>query len=148
MEIRGDAGAFLAGPLPGERHGMAGGLVLVSGHAGPRAGDRLRRGLVVIEGNAGDWVGSRMIAGTVVVCGMAGRLPGYLLRRGTLVLGGAAALSPTFVATRGETTVFTALLARALAPVSVAAATLAARPCERLAGDMATGGLGEIFLSL
>ncbi len=54
IEIAGDAGDLLGGPLAGELAGMAGGVLLVRGRAGARAGDRLRRGLIVVEGGAGD----------------------------------------------------------------------------------------------
>lgn len=146
--IAGDCGDFLGGPLAGEVEGMAGGTVVVRGNAGARAGDRLRRGLVVVEGRAGDLAGSRMIAGTVVVCKAAGPMPGSLMRRGSILLGGVAALAPTFVPTgTAAGGVFEALLARALARVSPAAAALAGRPLRRLAGDMASLGKGEILLA-
>jgi len=147
--ITGDCGDFLGGPLAGEVEGMAGGTVAVRGSAGARAGDRLRRGLIVVEGCAGDLAGSRMIAGTVVVCGGAGAMPGSLMRRGSLLLGGgAAALAPTFVPTGIATGgVFEALLVRALARVSPAAAALAGLPTRRFAGDMASLGKGEILLA-
>jgi len=53
LEIGGDAGDFLTAPLEGEMEGMTGGLLIVRGNAGERAGDRLRRGTIVIEGAAG-----------------------------------------------------------------------------------------------
>ena len=46
LEIRGDAGDFLGAPLEGEMEGMTGGLMIVRGKAGHRAGDRLRRGTI------------------------------------------------------------------------------------------------------
>jgi formylmethanofuran dehydrogenase subunit C len=147
IEIAGNAGASLGAPAPGERTGMEGGTVVVRGGAGPRAGDRLRRGIIVVEGDAGDWPGCRMVAGTLVICGTAGALPGYLMRRGTLVLGQAAALPPSFVPSGdGEVSVFTRLLARALAPLSARAEQLAAGPLARFAGDQATLGKGEILM--
>jgi len=81
LEIGGDAGDFLTAPLEGEMEGMTGGLLIVRGNAGERAGDRLRRGTIVIEGAAGDFPGSRMIAGTLIVLKDCGTLPGYLMRR-------------------------------------------------------------------
>src|SRR5262249_59500604 len=98
VEINGDAGDHLAGPLAGETVGMRGGLVVVRRNAGARAGDRMRRGTIVVEGAAGRWAGCRMIAGTLMVRRKVGALPGYLMRRGTLILGdGAEEGSPTFV---------------------------------------------------
>lgn len=146
VDIGGDAGERLGGGIAGETLGMSGGSVLVRGRAGERAGDRMRRGLIVVEGDVGAFAAARMIAGTLVVCGAAGRLPGYLMRRGTLLLGGSAEPPPTFVPVGGATSVFAALLARALAPLSARAAALAAGPWRRLAGDMAVLGRGEILL--
>jgi formylmethanofuran dehydrogenase subunit C len=84
--------------LAGEVTGMRGGVVVVRGDVGDRAGDRLRRGTIIVEGRAGAHAGSCMIAGTLIVRRAAGPLPGYLLRRGTVVLaGGCVELSPTFL---------------------------------------------------
>ena len=63
----------------GETVGMRGGVVVVRGDAGARAGDRMRRGMIIVEGKAGTHAGSRMIAGTLIVRGRAGPLPGYLM---------------------------------------------------------------------
>jgi formylmethanofuran dehydrogenase subunit C len=146
IEVGRDAGDHLGGPLAGEVAGMAGGMVLVHGHAGVRAGDRLRRGVIVIEGDAGDAVGSRMIAGTLVVCGAAGMMAGTLMRRGTLVLGGPAALPPSFVEAGAPDPVFVRLLARALGGLSrPAARLLLRRGLARSTGDNATLGQGEIL---
>ena len=41
---------------------MSGGLLIVRGTVGDRAGDRLRRGTIIIEGDAGDWLGSWLVA--------------------------------------------------------------------------------------
>lgn len=146
LDIAGNSGDFLAGPLAGERAGMRGGIVLVRGHAGTRAGDRLRRGVVIIEGDAGAQAGSGMVAGTLVVCGTAGALPGILMRRGTIVLGHTAELAPSFVAAASTGLVFTELLARALAPFSERAATCVRTATTRHLGDMASLGKGEVFV--
>lgn len=148
IDIAGDAGERLGGPLAGERLGMAGGVVVVGGNAGERAGDRLRRGLIVIEGAAGRSPASRMIAGTLIVCGDAGGLPGYLMRRGTLVLARAPdPMPPTFVAVGGDGLVFLRLLARTLLAMSPRAARLLRGPIRRFAGDMAVLGKGEMLVT-
>jgi formylmethanofuran dehydrogenase subunit C len=126
---------------------MRGGIVLVRGNAGDRAGDRLRRGTIVVEGRAGAHAGSRMIAGTLLVRGEAGPMPGYLMSRGTILLGGGSPeLSPTFVDCGMHELLAMRLMAGFLAPYSARTARLLARPLRRLAGDMAVHGLGEIFL--
>ena len=147
LEIRGATGAFLAAPLAGEIAGMRGGLVVVRGRAGERAGDRMRRGTIVIEGAAGAYAGSRMIAGSLLVAKGAGPLPGYLMKRGSIVLGaGCEALSPTFVDCGYHQLLAMRLWAEFVQPHSKKAATLLRRPLQRLAGDTAVLGKGEIFI--
>jgi formylmethanofuran dehydrogenase subunit C len=147
LEVRGATGAFLAAPLAGEIAGMRGGLVIVRGRAGERAGDRMRRGTIVIEGEAGAYAGSRMIAGSLIVGKKAGPLPGYLMKRGSIVLGaGCDAISPTFVDCGHHELLVMRLLAGILRPHSKKAAALLRRPLQRLAGDMAVLGKGEIFI--
>ncbi len=147
LEIRGATGAFLGAPLAGEMAGMRGGLVIVRGRADERAGDRMRRGTIVIEGDAGPYAGSRMIAGSLIVGKQAGPLPGYLMKRGSIVLGsGCEALSPTFVDCGRHQLLAMRLWARMLHPHSKKAATLLLRPLQRLAGDMAVLGKGEILV--
>ncbi len=145
LEIAGDAGGFLCAPLEGEMEGMTGGLLIVRGSAGERAGDRLRRGTIVIEGSAGDYPGSRMIAGTLVVLGGCGSLPGYLMRRGTIVLANPPGLAPTFADCGVNELAFSSVFANLLRPESRAAARLLSRPLARCAGDMAALGKGEVF---
>ncbi len=115
LEIKGDAGDFLAAPREGELHGMSGGLLIVRGTVGERAGDRLRRGTIIVEGDAGDWLASRLIAGTLIVLGAVGRNPGYLMKRGTLALANPPDLPPNFVDDGGYFAPFSAVLGRALA---------------------------------
>jgi len=147
LEIRRSTGAFLAAPLAGEMAGMRGGLAIVRGDAGERAGDRMRRGTIVIEGEAGAYAGSRMIAGSLLVAKKAGPLPGYLMKRGSIVLGaGCEALSPTFVDCGYHELLAMRLWAGILHPDSKKAAALLRRPLQRLAGDMAVLGKGEIFI--
>ena len=99
-------------------HGMRGGVVVVRGAAGDRAGDRMRRGSIIVEGSAGSHAGSRMLAGTLIVRRTAGPMPGYLMRRGTIVLGSAGALiSPTFVDCGTHDLIAMRLLARFRPPV-------------------------------
>jgi formylmethanofuran dehydrogenase subunit C len=147
LEIRGATGAFLTAPLAGEMAGMRGGLVIVRGRAGERAGDRMRRGTIVIESEAGAYAGSRMIAGSLIVGKKAGPLPGYLMKRGSIVLGaGCEALSPTFADCGHHELLVMRLWAGILHPHSKKAATLLRRPLQRLAGDMAVLGKGEILI--
>jgi formylmethanofuran dehydrogenase subunit C len=147
IEIAGDAGDRLGGPVAGEVAGMRGGVVLVHGRAGERAGDRLRRGTIVVEGGAGAYAGSRMIAGTLVILGRTEALPGYLMKRGTIALGdNSEEMSPTFIDCGVHDLVALRLMADFLGGLSVRAGKLFRRPLRRFAGDMATVGKGEIFI--
>ena len=96
LQVDGDVGDFVCGALPGNKKGMSGGIVLVKGNVGDRAGDRMRRGNLLVEGNAGDYCGSRMIAGTIAVMGKTGKYIGYNMRRGTLLLWQQPDVPPTF----------------------------------------------------
>jgi formylmethanofuran dehydrogenase subunit C len=125
---------------------MRGGVVIVRGNAGARAGDRMRRGTILVEGNTADYAGSRMIAGTLIVRRKAGALPGYLMKRGTIILGeGCAALSPTFVDCGTHTLLAMRLIGAFIRPYSKGAAVLLGRSLRRYAGDMAVLGKGELF---
>jgi formylmethanofuran dehydrogenase subunit C len=146
LEIAGNAGDRLGGPLAGETTGMRGGVVIVRGHVGERAGDRLRRGMILVEGGAGPYAGCRMIAGTLVARRRVGPLPGYLMRRGTIVLGeGADALSPTFVDCGLHDLVALRIMALLVETYSPRLASVLRQARRRLAGDMAVTGKGEIF---
>ena len=146
FEICGTTGDRLGGPLAGEIAGMRGGILVVRGSAGKRAGDRMRRGTIIIEGHAGDYAGSRMIAGTLIVRRSAGPLAGFLLKRGTIVLGGSSELSPTFMDCGEYKLVAMRWLSAMVEPYSKAAAVLLRRPLTRFAGDMAVLGKGEILV--
>jgi formylmethanofuran dehydrogenase subunit C len=147
LVISGNAGDFLAAPFPGEMQGLRGGLIVVRGRAGERAGDRMRRGIIVVEKGAGDYAGGRMIAGTLIVLGPTGRLPGYLMRRGSLFLAEEPSLSPTFLPCGAFPFGFTRLFADHLKAESRAAARLLRGSFERYAGDMAVLGKGEILIA-
>jgi formylmethanofuran dehydrogenase subunit C len=141
-----NAGDRLGGPLAGEMTGMRGGIVIIRGHAGERAGDRLRRGTILVEGGAGRYAGCRMIAGTLAVRRKVGPLPGYLMRRGTLILGeGAGALSPTFVDCGTHDLVALRIMALFVETYSPRLASVLRQTRRRFAGDMAVSGKGEIF---
>jgi formylmethanofuran dehydrogenase subunit C len=150
IEIDGDAGDFPGGALPGEMRGMSGGLLIVRGNAGDRAGDRMRRGLLVVEGNIGAYAGSRMIAGTIAALGgTVGPYPGFGMRRGSLILTGSPSqMLPTFADCGRHELGFLRLLPQALDGCSSRLADFAARPpqMQRLAGDRAAGGKGEILI--
>ncbi len=149
IDIGGDAGDFLGGGLPGAMEGMAGGRIHVRGNAGDRVGDRQRRGLIVIEGDAGDYCGSRMRAGTIIVLGEAGRHVGAGMRRGTIVLRRRPKLiGATFNSCGVLKMEMLRLLFRSLRREHRRFSVLEqlGPRAERLVGDIALGGKGELLL--
>jgi formylmethanofuran dehydrogenase subunit C len=147
LDVEGNVGHFAASALPGSMDGMRGGSLTVRGSAGERLGDRMRRGTVIVHGDVGDYAASRMVAGTIAVAGAVGTHPAFGMRRGTLLLLRARpALPPTFVATGHDIAVFWQLLARSLQRAGGAFADLPTRRPQRLAGDLAVEGKGEVLL--
>ena len=148
IEIKGNAGERLAGPLAGELTGMSGGRVIVRGNVGARAGDRLRRGILIIEGDAGEDLGARLIAGTIVALGKTSGRVGYLNKRGSLVLSRRPDLGPTYIDCGSHLLTFARLFSRSLKDDSAAAAALLAGKLQRFGGDTAVYGKGEILTPL
>ncbi len=149
LEIHGDAGDFLASAFPGDKHGLRDGVIHVRGNAGGRVGERMRRGIVVIDGDTGNYCGSKMLAGTVIVQGKTGNFTGTGMKRGTILLTEAPDRLPaTFNDCGYYEPVFLPLLFRSLANTSRHLRSLANGPTEvqRLAGDLAVGGKGEILI--
>jgi formylmethanofuran dehydrogenase subunit C len=146
LEIRGDAGEGAGAALAGHMAGMRGGLIVVHGSAGTRAGDRMRRGLIAIGGDCGALAGSRMIAGTILVGGKLGDRPGMLMKRGTIMGASARNMLPTFNDCGRFELNFTSLYAMAFAAHGVKIPVAIARNVRRFAGDMASLGKGEILL--
>jgi formylmethanofuran dehydrogenase subunit C len=148
LTIDGDVGDFAAGTLPGSMDGMRGGTLVVKGNAGARFGDRMRRGTAVVFGDVGDFLASRMVAGTIALGGRAGIHAAYGMRRGSLVFAadeGASTPAPTFVPALAEPVVFWQLLARDLARFGGPFEGLPGRRIERLLGDLAVEGKGELI---
>ena len=145
IDISGDADDQLGGAVSGAMAGQAGGLILVRGRAGHRVGDRMKRGTIAILGGAGDHCGSRMAGGTILAPEV-GNQPGVLMKRGTLIIGRHGELLPTFVEAGGYELPFLALLRRWLSAEALEAASLVPARANRLRGDMATLGKGEILV--
>lgn len=151
IEVRANAGDFVAAALPGDKQGMRGGSIVIGGSTGDRVGDRMRRGIILVRGDAGAFCGSRMLAGTILVSGRVGESPGFGLKHGTLLLAHAPAEVPATFQDSGEhALLFLTLLEKHLQREGgpfhdfVPLATRVRRFC----GDLATGGKGEILLSL
>jgi formylmethanofuran dehydrogenase subunit C len=148
LHIRGNADDFLAAAIPGERHGMKGGMVLVAGNAGDRVGDHMRRGAVLIEGDAGDFCASRMLAGTVAVLGKVPRFAGHGMKHGTLLLNSMPAELPaTFNDCGANDLNFLTLLLKSWQTLDSKFAQLEPRTrVRRYMGDLANAGKGEILV--
>jgi formylmethanofuran dehydrogenase subunit C len=147
LDVAGNVGDFAAAALPGSMDGMRGGTLIVQGSAADRFGDRMRRGTALVFGDAGDFLGSRMVAGSIAVGGRIGAHCAWGMRRGSIVCAGAApSIAPTFVPTGHDISVFWQLLARDLARFGGPFAGLASKRIERIAGDLAVAGKGELLL--
>ena len=149
VDVGGDAGDSLAGAIPGEMSGARGGLVVVRGSAGARAGDRMRRGVVLVAGDAGDYPGSRLRAGSLILLGAVGREPGFGMKRGTVVLARPPDTLPATLNHSGShELLFLRLLARfveqRLGPTTPPLMDLS--PMQRWVGDRAHDGRGEILV--
>lgn len=150
LEIDGNAGDFLGGALAGNKMCMKGGLILVKGNAGDRAGDYLRRGTILIEGDAGDYCGSRMIAGTIAVKGNVGKFLGHSMRRGSLLLWNMPKLSASFNDCGSHTLAFLPMLFNSFKELN----SIFSQPenafnrVQRFAGDMSEIGRGEVLVKI
>lgn len=146
-----NAGDFLGACLPGNKKGMAGGVVIVKGNAGDRVGDHMRRGAILVEGDAGAYLGSRMTAGTIAVLGKVGAHIGFAMGRGTLLLAQApAAIPATFNDCGSHTLGFIPLLLKGFAGLDTRFAGMSdsLKRVRRYAGDMCALGKGEILVAL
>jgi formylmethanofuran dehydrogenase subunit C len=149
IRVQGDAGDFVGGALPGNKRGMAGGSITITGSAGDRVGDHMRRGVIIIGGTAGDYLGSRMTAGTIAVQGGVGRFAGYAMKRGTLLLRAAPRqFLPTFCDCGTHTLGFLSMMLRSriFQGTALASQERGAPRVHRYAGDQAVLGKGEILI--
>ncbi len=149
IDITGNVGDYLAAGLPGDPYGMSDGLIYVSGNAGDRVGDRLRRGFIIIRGKAGDYCGSRMVAGTIIVLDKAGKYPGFGMKRGTIIMAKKPRhIAATFKSCGNLKIQFLRLLFKQLSEISDQFSFFEKyRPeAHRFAGDLASNGKGEILI--
>ena len=146
--VKGSAGAQVGGLTPGDKFGMTGGLIVIDGHAGDRAGDRMRRGTIYIRGKCGSYAGSRMVGGTIWTELGFGEDPGMLLRRGTLIGPSVERFLPTFADAGRHDLVVLRILSRYMQQKLGARAP---KPLpgivRKYAGDLATVGKGEILIT-
>lgn len=167
LEIRGNAGAFLASsledglvvvdgsagdnlgaPLRGERDGIGGGIVVVKGEIGNSAGARMRRGTIIASGKIGSGAGERMMGGTLWTATGFGTDAGIQMRRGTLIGPSVERMRPTFLDCGlhelGILNIMSRYLKETLGELAPHPITGSVR---RFAGDMASIGRGEILLT-
>jgi formylmethanofuran dehydrogenase subunit C len=147
IHVSGNAGDDLGGFIAGDRFGMQGGIAVIEGNIGSRAGEKMRRGTVIVRGKTGEGAGTRMIGGTIWAEGGIGPLPGLMMRRGTLMGPSVDSLLPTFVDCGKHDLVIVRIMARYFKTVL---GDLAPKPMplfvQKIAGDTATIGRGEILL--
>ena len=150
LHVIGNVGDFLAGALSGNKKGLQGGTVIISGNAGDRVGDHMRRGMIMIEGNAGDYCGARMTAGTIAVMGETGRNIGYGMRRGTLLLWQQPKVPATFGDCGTHTFSFLPMLFDAMSKFDskFSDSSKHFNRVHRYGGDIAEMGRGEILVQV
>jgi formylmethanofuran dehydrogenase subunit C len=141
ITIEGDCGDFMGSQ-------MHGGSIICHGNAGDRVGDQMRRGLILIDGNVSDYCGSRMLAGTIGVFGSTGQYVGFAMRRGTILLTTSPKLHATIQDCGAHTLAFLALLFASFKPILTKFNTIKPSRAQRYAGDLASGGNGEILVLL
>ena len=149
IEINGNTGSYLGAGLPGEPNGMTDGRIIVTGNAGDRVGDRMRRGTIIVCGNAGDYCGSRMTAGTIIVLDKAGKYVGFSMKRGTIVLAKKPRhIGATFRSCGNLKMQFLRLLFTQLTNIgnTLSIFTKYGPEAHRFAGDLASNGKGEILI--
>ncbi len=145
LDIGGNAGERAGGVLVGEVHGMRGGRLIIRGDAGPMLAERMRRGIITVCGDAGDYAGARVVAGTIVLLGKVGRFAGYGCKRGTLIFKKEPKeILPTFADCGVIEFTYLTLLERHLKEHDVKLRL--PRRAQRLMGDMATLGKGEMLI--
>lgn len=146
--VRGSAGDWLGASLPGGKLGMNEGLIAVSGNAGSRLGNRMRRGLIAVNGDTGIGACSNMIGGTVLLLGNSASLPGAHMRRGTVVcasvpfLPQASFFEQQFVPSAFFSSLELFLKRRSL---GIDMNQINQTAVRRFVGDLNIGGMGEIL---
>lgn len=146
--VTGRAGDNAAAALPGDRHGMRGGVVVIRGDCGCLAGARMRRGLLGIGGSCGEAAAFELRAGTVVVGGAVGRGSGMGMCRGSLIaVSSRPPIPATFAKGSAWSPAFLPLLGERLARAGLPLADRGrlGGPWQQWHGDLLAGGRGEIF---
>jgi formylmethanofuran dehydrogenase subunit C len=156
IKVAGPAGDFVGGPSRGRRSGMRGGVISIDGNSGRFTGFRLRRGTIVVAGTADAALGAEMIAGTIAVGAASADGFGQSMRRGTIICVDRPKADPEWETLRFSSphptpTVFHRLITGALATIpagqDIAARLSASSPAwRRRYGDLAVGGIGEVWL--
>ena len=128
---------------------MTGGLIVIEGHAGDRAGDRMRRGTIFIRGKCGAFAGSRMVGGTIWAELGFGADPGLLLRRGTLIGPSVEQMLPTFADAGKHDLVILRVLSRYMSASlgRAGAAPTVRRRYANMPATCSTVGKGEILIT-
>jgi len=167
LEIRGNAGAFLASslqeglilvngsagdnigaPRRGDRDGISGGNIVVKGDVGDLAGTRMRRGTIIAHGKIGAQAGARMMGGTIWGTHGFGQNPGVQMRRGLLIAPTMEHMLPTFLDCGFHDLGIVKIMNRYLQnTLHDLAPKLDVAKVHKYAGDMASLGKGEIFLT-
>lgn len=145
----GESASELAGGARAtDRYGMQGGIIVVDGDVGERAGSRMRRGTIIAGGTFGRWAGTHMMGGTLWTRTGFGDEPGMQLRRGTLIGPRTGRLLATFRDGGRHDLVILRILERDLAERLGPLAPPPLPPkVRKYSGDLAISGKGELLLT-
>lgn len=148
VTVAGSAGDYLGAPRAGEKDGITGGSIIVTGPIGHQCAARMRRGLVVSKTTIGAFAGNRMMGGTIWAAGGFGPGAGCQMRRGTLITPTLDDPLPTFLDCGVHDLGILHIMSRHYAAaLGKAAPVLPSGPVRRFAGDMAHLGRGEILVT-
>ena len=148
ITVTGSAGDHLGGPHAGERDGISGGTVIVTGAIGELGGERMRRGTIITHAKTGANTGARMMGGTIIAPQGFGPCAGIQMRRGMLIAPSMDNMLTTFVDCGHHDLGIVHIISRHLQKtLGELAPELPASRVHRFAGDMASLGKGEILLT-
>jgi len=146
--VNGSVGDNMGAPRRGDRDGISGGNIVIKGNVGDLAGTRMRRGTIIAHGKIGSQAGARMMGGTIWGTQGFDQNPGIQMRRGLLIAPTMEHILPTFMDCGFHDLGLVKILNRYwqntlhdLAP------KLDVAKIHKYAGDMASLGKGEIFLT-
>ena len=142
-----NTGDFLGSSIQGEKLGMSGGVVIIKGNAGHRAGFKMKSGVIYVKGNAKDFIGCQMIAGTIIIGGKIGLNIGLLMKRGTIILKKQKLIAPYLNYSGKNNYIFLKIIQNYLEKLSNEFKNIFPNTyIKKYLGDINCKGMGEILI--